>query len=62
MLVQIENRREYELHVNKVVASKGANIPNKTKDLIKELVMDAFDDAIKMTQSSLFVEVSDTNG
>lgn len=57
MNIKLDGRRDYELYVKKEVAKM--TIPNKQKAIVRKLVLQGFDDGVKMTQGKLEVEVKD---
>jgi len=54
MQVQIEDRRDYELHVKKSVATM--TVSNKQKAIFRKIAMHCFDDGLKFSQGNLKVE------
>jgi len=55
MLVKIEERREYELHVKNTVAKM--QVSGKHKAIVRKLIMRSFDDGVKFAQNELKIEV-----
>jgi len=55
MKVKIENRRDYELHVKKLVAKQ--TMSNKMKATVRKIVMQSFQDGTDFSQNNLSVEV-----
>lgn len=56
MLVKIEDRKDYELHVRTLV-NKNLKLGIATKKLVVELAMQSFDDGIVYTQNNLKVQI-----
>lgn len=53
--IKIEDRRDYELYVKKLVANM--QISNKRKSIVRQIAMQCFDDGMKFNQQNLEVEV-----
>lgn len=54
MEVRIETRSEYELFIKQKLFKR--DIPNKTKELIQQTLMEVFDDGVQFAQGRLVVE------
>ena len=57
MKVKIEERRDYELHVKKLVSKM--TVSNKIKASIRKIAMHCFDDGIVFNQLNLSVDIED---
>ena len=57
MKVKIEERRDYELHVKKLVSKM--TVSNKIKASIRKIAMHCFDDGIVFNQNNLTVDIED---
>ena len=57
MKVKIEERRDYELHIKKIVSKM--TVSNKHKALFRKLAMQCFDDGIVFNQLNLSVDIED---
>jgi len=57
MKVKIEERRDYELHIKKIVSKM--TVTNKHKSLFRKLAIQCFDDGIAFNQKNLTVDIED---
>jgi len=57
MKVKIEERRDYELYVKKLVSTMKAT--NKVKASVRKIAMYCFDDGIAFNQNNLTVDIED---
>jgi len=54
-MIRIEERRDYELHIKRLV--KKMTVSDKHKGLFRKLAMQCFDDGLTFSQGNLKVEV-----